>query len=75
MTDQQKVQYIQYMAMKEELDNVVYGGIGLKLDGCLSDSRAIAAACVFQEETDYMRDYRRNDKGKVAELNFNKIRD
>ena len=31
MTDYEKMQYIQYMQMKDELDNVAYNGIRLKL--------------------------------------------
>ena len=73
MTDQEKMQYINYMAMKEELDRVVYGGIELKLDGNFSNAHSIASVCVFQEECDYMRDYRRDDKGHITELNFDPV--
>ena len=38
MNEQDKLQYIYYMQMREELENVAYGGIELKLDG--SDSNA-----------------------------------
>lgn len=74
MTDYEKMQFIQYMQMKDELDNVAYNGIRLKLDGCFSDAHSIAAMCVFHEESDYLRDYRRDDTGAVAELNFDKVR-
>ena len=73
MTEHEKLQYINYMQMKEELDNVVYGGVELKLDGCSTSSHSIASICVFQEETDYMRDYRRNEEGRIAELNFDPV--
>lgn len=75
MTDQEKMQYIQYMAMKDELDNVAYGGIRLSLDGKLSSARSIAAACVFREDNDYMRDYQRDKEGRIAMLNFNQMKD
>ena len=73
MTDLEKMQYIQYMQMKEELDNVVYTGVRLKLDGCFTDAHSIASMCVFREEHDYLRDYRRDDTGKVAELSFDRL--
>ena len=73
MTDQEKMQYIQYMQIKEELDNVAYGGIELKLDGRATSSHIIATACVFQEDSDYMRDFRHDDAGRIAELNFGKL--
>ena len=73
MTDQDKMQYIMYMQMKDELDNVAYSGVGLKLDGSTSNAHSIAAACVFNEDSDYMRDYKRDGFGKVSELNFDKI--
>ena len=73
MTDQEKMQYIQYMQLKNELDDVVYTGIQLKLDGNYANAHAIASECVFREESDYMRDYRRGDNGKISELRFEKI--
>lgn len=73
MTDQEKIQFIQYMQMKKELENVAYTGIRLKLDGSFTDAHSIASMCVFREENDYMRDYRRDDTGRIAELNFDRI--
>ena len=74
MTDLDKMQYIRYMSMRDELDNVAYAGIDLKLDGSSSNAHSIAAACVFNEESDYMRDYIRDGYGRVSELNFDRIR-
>ncbi len=74
MTEQDKMQYIRYMAMRDELDNVAYSGVDLMLDGSRSSAHNIAAACVFNEDTDYMRDYIRDGYGRVSELNFDKIR-
>ena len=74
MTDQEKMQYIQYMQLKDELDDVAYTGIQLKLDGNYANAHIIASECVFREESDYMRDYRRGDNGKISELSFEKIR-
>ena len=74
MTDLEKMQYIQYMQLRDELENVSCGGVRLMLDGVSSDAHSIASLCVFQEEMDYMRDYRRDNQGKVSELNFDKVR-
>ena len=74
MTDQEKMQYIQYMSLKNELDDVAYTGIRLKLDGTFANAHEIASECVFHEDSDYMRDYRRGNNGRIAELNFDKIR-
>lgn len=73
MTEQEKIQYIQYMQLKDELDDVAYTGIQLKLDGAYTSAHSIAAECVFREDTDYMRDYRRGVNGQIAELSFERI--
>ena len=73
MTDQEKMQYIQYMQLKDELDDVAYAGVGLLLDGKSTDAHSIASQCVFREDVDYMRDYRRDDTGRISELNFGKL--
>lgn len=70
MTEKDKMQYIHYMQLKEELDNVTYNGVMLKMDGNTSNSHTIASMCVFREDNDYMRDYIRDEKGCVAEINF-----
>lgn len=74
MTEQEKMQYIQYMQLKDELDDVAYTGIRLKLDGSYANAHEIASECVFHEDSDYMRDYRRGHNGKISELSFEKIR-
>ena len=73
MTDQEKMQYIQYMSLKNELDDVAYTGIRLKLDGVFADAHEIASECVFHEDHDYMRDYRRGINGRISELSFDQI--
>ena len=73
MNDHEKMQYIQYMQMKDELENAVYAGVGLKIDGCDTSPHHIATACVFQEDFDYMRDYRRDDSGRISSLCFDRI--
>ena len=74
MTEQEKMRYIQYMQLKDELDDVAYAGIQLKLEGSRTNAHTIAAECVFREENDYMRDYRRGMNGQIAELSFDRIR-
>ena len=74
MNEQEKLQYIYYMQMREELENAAYGGIELKLDGNNSNAHSIASICVFNEDSDYMRDYRRDEHGRISELNFGRVR-
>lgn len=75
MTDLDKMQFIRYMQMRDELENVAYGGIELKLYGKYADAHDIASVCVFCEDNDYMRDYRRDDSGRISELNFDRVKD
>ena len=70
MTEQDKMQYITYMSLKNELDNAALGGISLSLDGKKANAHDIASVCVFNEGCEYMRDYKRDEAGKLAELNF-----
>ncbi|MCF0228330.1 MAG: hypothetical protein HUJ76_01385 [Parasporobacterium sp.] len=72
MTDRDKMQYIHYMQLKDELDNAACGGIVLKLDGNHTSAHSIASVCVFREEGEYMRDYIRDDSGCISELNFDR---
>ena len=58
------------MQVKVELENVAYGGISLNLDGQGSNPHDIASACVFNEDSDYMRNYVRDDGGRISRLNF-----
>ena len=61
MTELEKERYISYMTLKDELTAFSGHGAELYLDGRRSDAGKIAAACVFQEDTDYMRDYVRDE--------------
>ena len=58
MTELEKERYISYMTLKDEL--TAFSGI--------------AAACVFQEDTDYMRDYVRDASGRLVKVNFDRVR-
>ena len=73
MTELEKERYISYMILKDELTEFSGRGAELYLDGRRANAGKIAAACVFQEENDYMRDYRRDGHGRISELNFGKV--
>ena len=73
MTEQDKLQYIRYMQMRDELENEAYKGVDLLLDGRMTNAHSIAAACVFNEDSDYMRDYIRDSYGRISELSFDRI--
>lgn len=73
MTKTEKTKYISYMTLKDELKSFTGQGTDLKLDGHLSNASEIAAACVFNEESSYMRDYVRDREGRLVSLNFDKV--
>ena len=73
MTETDKIQYIRYMTMLDELENEAYKGVDLMLDGKQTNPHTIATACVFNEDSDYMRDYIRDSYGHISELNFDRI--
>lgn len=73
MTKTEKTRYISYMALKDELKSFTGQGTDLKLEGHLSDANEIAAACVFNEDSSYMRDYVRDKEGRLVSLNFDKV--
>ena len=73
MTEQDKLQYIRYMQMRDELENEAYKGVHLLLDGEQTSPHSIASACVFNEDSDYMRDYIRDSYGHISELSFDRI--
>ena len=73
MNEQDKLQYIRYMNMRDELENEAYKGVSLMLDGKKTNAHSIASACVFNEDSDYMRDYIRDSFGHISELNFDRI--
>ena len=74
MTELEKERYISYLTLKDELTAFSGHGAELYLDGRRSDAGKIAAACVFQEDTDYMRDYVRDASGRLVKVNFDRVR-
>ncbi|MBQ0000528.1 MAG: hypothetical protein KBT01_03185 [Clostridiales bacterium] len=60
--------------LKEELEAYRECGIALYLDGCPSDPRSIAKACMIAEDGGYMRDYTEDERGRIAMVSFDFIR-
>ncbi len=73
MTYSEKNQYISYIHLEHELRAIARGGTSLYLEGRKSNAKEIAAACVFNEETDYMRDYVWSESGQLAQLKFDAV--
>ena len=74
MTELEKERYISYMTLKDELSDFLGMGAELYLDGKRSDAGQIAAACVFNEESSYMRDYVRDGSGKLVKIRFDSVK-
>lgn len=73
MTDEEKRRYIAYLSLRGELDGVEGRGTSLYLDGKRANADYIASVCVFNEETDYMRDYVTGKNGHLDRLYFDKV--
>lgn len=73
MTENDKRRYIAYLSLKGELDHVKDHGAGLYIDGIAADPDRIAGICVFNERTDYMRDYVTDGSGNLRQLSFDKV--
>ncbi|MCQ2531007.1 MAG: hypothetical protein MJ086_07100 [Lachnospiraceae bacterium] len=73
MTYSEKNRYIAYMALEHELKKIAKKGASLYLEGRKSDAKEIAAACIFNEETNYMRDYVWSESGRLAQLKFDAV--
>ncbi|MCQ2512378.1 MAG: hypothetical protein MJ092_03215 [Lachnospiraceae bacterium] len=73
MTYSEKNRYIAYMTLEHELKKIARNGASLYLEGRKSDAKEIAAACVFNEETSYMRDYVWNESGQLTQLKFDAV--
>ena len=73
MTETEKQKYIAYLSLKGELDSLRKKGAGLYLNGQQTDSSYIAGICVFNESTDYMRDYVTDKSGSLSRLSFDRV--
>lgn len=74
MTEDDKRRYIAYLSLRGELDNVAGHGTSLYLDGRRTDADYIASICVFNESSDYMRDYVTDKTGKLNRLSFDRVK-
>lgn len=61
--------------LKDELKEYQKMGIGLYLEGNPSTPKNIARACMIAEDGGYMRDYTEDEKGRIAKVNFDHIRE
>ena len=61
--------------MKDELKEYRRLGIGLYLEGSPSTPKHIAKACMIAEDGGYMRDYTEDEKGRIAKVNFDYIKE
>ena len=71
MKEQEKVKYVEYLALADELRKIASEGTDLMLEGRGANAEKIATTCVFSEGCDYMRDYINDGERR---LNFNMIR-
>ncbi|MCF0143206.1 MAG: hypothetical protein HUJ75_07505 [Parasporobacterium sp.] len=70
MTDSEKLIFIEYLSLREELDSMQYKGAQLIMDGKVRSSHAIASECMFNEHSDYMRNYVIGPKGRLESVEF-----
>lgn len=75
MTIFEKRQFVSYLELKDELDGYMQKGTQLLLNGRKSDATEIASECIFNEDSDYMRDYITDECGQLVELDFNCIKE
>jgi len=61
------------MTVKHNLERAVRGGASLYLEGERSTPEDIARRCV-KEDMSYMPDYIWNEKGKLTEIRYDKIK-
>ena len=61
--------------LKDELKLYEKNGIELFLNGEPSSPKSIAKACMIAEDGCYMRDYTEDEKGRIARVNFDRIRE
>ncbi len=62
-------------ALMKELKDYQESGTRLYLGDRPCGPREIVRACVFSENVEYMRDFVMNDKEKVSEIHFVKLRE
>lgn len=60
-------------SLMKELRNYEQAGTRLYLDGAPTGARDIVRACMFAENTDYMRDFISDEADHITEIHFVKI--
>lgn len=61
--------------LKKELKLYQKSGIQLFMDGEPSTPKDIARACLIAEGGGYMRDYTEDEQGRIARVDFDRIRE
>lgn len=61
--------------LEKELKGYREMGISLYLDGTLSNPKSIAKACQIAEGGGYMRDYVEDERGRIARVDFDFVKD
>lgn len=73
MTQDDKIKFISYISLRDELDSVQGQGTNLYLGKYRTSADCIASVCVFSEDTNYMRDYVSGSLGNADSLIFDKL--
>ena len=60
--------------LRDELKLYEKNGVKLYLDGVPSSPKTIAKACMIAEDGCYMRDYTEDEKGRIARVDFDRIK-
>ena len=60
---------------EKELKSYREQGISLYLNGILSNPKTIAKACQIAEGGGYMRDYVEDEKGRIARVDFDFVKE
>ena len=61
--------------LEKELKSYREQGISLYLNGILSNPKTIAKACQIAEGGGYMRDYVEDEKGRIARVDFDFVKE
>lgn len=74
MTEKERKQYIDYMTLRDELEEEKRQGYELSFAGREASADEIARACVFEETSTYMRDYGKSASGRSSVISFDPVR-
>ena len=71
--EQKTRQHNKKKSLLKELQSYEESGTHLYLEGHPSEAKEIVQACLFAENTDYMRDFISEDGTHISEIHFVKI--